>query len=85
MRTLRLLVAASALALLSGSAIAASDTRTCQAGSCISRPVQLAKDCSRQKAQKDACQAKCRQNGRGNDEKCIGPCMYDWENCVNGH
>ncbi len=31
-----------------------------------------------------ACQAKCRQNGR-NNEQCIGPCMYDWENCMNGN
>lgn len=84
MRMLHVLVAASALAFLSLPALAASDPPSCQAGSCFSRPIQLAKDCSRQKRQMQACQAKCRQNGR-NNEQCIGPCMYDWENCMNGN
>ena len=81
MRILHVLVAASALAVLSAPAFAAASAPTCGTAGCLTRPIQLAKDCSRLKAQKDACQRHCNRR----DEACIGRCMESWENCMNGH
>ncbi len=81
MHTLHVLMVASALTMLSAPVLAAPIAQTCGTAGCVTRPIQLAKDCSKLKAQKDACQRHCNKR----DNACIGRCMEDWENCMNGH
>ena len=85
MRVASILFAVAACAIFSGPVFAASDAPSCQGATCLSRPIQFAKDCSRQKQAMRNCQANCKKQGRGKEESCIGPCMYDWENCMNGN